>query len=464
MPCNLREGNGKTYSDKGSDVVWLAGSKADDGKRFCTLQIAARAKNGRIGKKRRGQPKMTIVFRGQGIRITAAEKKGWHPDVNVRFQPKAWYDTEMCEQYALCEVNEMTFEARAAGRESVALFDNLKGQTTERHKTNLRKRKCKRHLLPDTTTDLLQLIDDGVGVCTKNRMADGHDDWLSTDENLEKWTGKVCLIPSYTILYLLCHLMPSYACCCWQMAAWEKRVLITNLAAKAWESLCETFDFERAATRLGMNMTIDGSGDDKIRLQGVENYTFCDADGGATGEVSSDADSSDSGDSNDADEQFEGAVEGAAGFDDSSDDEDGGGSLSGGDDEEEEDDTAEYTTDVRAAEAPAGELQPAFCLPTFHIFFLTGWMIKEECPQLDSEADLNKLIGAAVPCAVRARFAGGNRLVHRRDAFARRDGPRPQALRDGELCRQVEVQGQQHGQAARRLRGNRAERGEVRQG
>ena len=133
--------------------------------------------------------------------------------------------------------------------------------------------------------------------------------------------------------------------------------------------MCETFDFERAATRLGMNMTIDGSGDDKIRLQGVENYTFCDADGGATGEVSSDADSSDSGDSSDADEQFEGAVEGAAGFDDSSDDEDGGGSLSGGDDEEEEDDTAPYTTDVRAAEAPAGGLQPAFCLPTFHIFF-----------------------------------------------------------------------------------------------
>ena len=32
-----------------------------------------------------------------------------------------------------------------------------------------------------------------------------------------------------------------------------------------------------------MRMTIDGSGDNYIRLQGVEAYSFCDADGGAAG-------------------------------------------------------------------------------------------------------------------------------------------------------------------------------------
>ena len=40
------------------------------------------------------------------------------------------------------------------------------------------------------------------------------------------------------------------------------------------------FDFEAAATRLGMRMTIDGSGDELIRMQGVEQYFFCDDDGG----------------------------------------------------------------------------------------------------------------------------------------------------------------------------------------
>ena len=45
----------------------------------------------------------------------------------------------------------------------MAIFDNLSGQTTEKHKYNLAKNKCKRHLLPGGMTDELQLVDDGVG-------------------------------------------------------------------------------------------------------------------------------------------------------------------------------------------------------------------------------------------------------------------------------------------------------------
>lgn len=67
VPCNLREGGGRTYEDKGSKRVWLVGSKVDCGKRFCTLQVAARCGNGDLTKPRNGQPKITIVFRGQGI-------------------------------------------------------------------------------------------------------------------------------------------------------------------------------------------------------------------------------------------------------------------------------------------------------------------------------------------------------------------------------------------------------------
>ena len=66
VPCNLREGDGRTYADTGEKRVWLAGSKADCGKRFCTLQVSARCCNGDRNKPRSGQPKLTIVFRGQG--------------------------------------------------------------------------------------------------------------------------------------------------------------------------------------------------------------------------------------------------------------------------------------------------------------------------------------------------------------------------------------------------------------
>ena len=90
VPCNLREGGRETYEEIGTPRVWLAGTKADDGKRFCTLQIIARGGNGNPDLPRHGQPKIGIIFRGQGIRLSDEEMKGWHPEVHVRFQPKVF--------------------------------------------------------------------------------------------------------------------------------------------------------------------------------------------------------------------------------------------------------------------------------------------------------------------------------------------------------------------------------------
>ena len=258
VPCNLREGDGRTYADVGSKRVWLVGCKQDDGKRFCTLQVAARCANGSPNLPRHGQARLLVIFRGTGKRISPEEREAWHPDVWVRFRKKAWADEALCEDYALIEMAEITAAARLAGRESVAIFDNLHGQTTETHLRNLARNRCKRHLLPSNTTDELQLVDAGVGHALKTEMAHLHDDWLSKDGNLELWTTAT------------------------NFPAWRKRVLVTWLAAQAWENVCRRFDFEAAATRLGMRMTIDGSGDELIQMQGVERYFFCDDDGGGS--------------------------------------------------------------------------------------------------------------------------------------------------------------------------------------
>ena len=61
-------------------------------------------------------------------------------------------------------------------------------------------------------------------------------------------------------------------------------------------------------------MPINGSGDQFIRVQGVQSYTFCDADGGAAGAESEDKD-------RDLAEQLEGAADAQL---DSSGDEAGG--------------------------------------------------------------------------------------------------------------------------------------------
>lgn len=177
VPCNLREGDTRTYTEKGDKRVWIAGNKNDDGKRFCTLQIAARCCNGSPNEPRHGQPKITIVFRGKGQRITQKEKDGRHLDVNVRFQPKAWFDDALCASYAKTEMKEICAKAKSEGRQSVVICDNLSGQTTQEFADALKKHNCKRHLLPAGVTDELQLIDDGVGIAVKNEMGNLFDLW-----------------------------------------------------------------------------------------------------------------------------------------------------------------------------------------------------------------------------------------------------------------------------------------------
>ena len=153
-----------------------------------------------------------------GLRISDEEKRGWHPDVHVRFQPKAWADSEYCERHASQEMVEATAAARARNEQSVVFYDNLYGQTTEEHKTILfNKARCVRHLLPAGVTDEIQLIDDGIGYAVKNEMGYQLDAFLEEDDNLAIWTGEDGR----------------------SFPMWKKRVLITQFAARAWEAVCK---------------------------------------------------------------------------------------------------------------------------------------------------------------------------------------------------------------------------------
>ena len=256
-------------------------------------------------------------------------------------------------------MKEITAEARKAGRESVAILDNLSGQTTELHRKNLAKHKCKRHLLPAGMTDELQLIDDGVGYALKNEMGKLHDEWMQEPGNLELWTAEGKDFPM-----------------------WKKRVLITHLAAKAWENICSRFNFEAAATRLGMRMTVDGTGDQFICIQGINNYTFCDADGGDPGAESAD-EGIDAEEAETAGADVDGAaVEAADSSDaeeiDSSDTEAEGGDT---DSSADDDDTAipgTVATFIGSAVAPE------------------GYEIVGSCAPLATEADLHNFIGKIV--------------------------------------------------------------------
>ena len=82
----------KTYESPDTDKkVWVSQSNANSGKRFCTLNICFRSEE--------GQPRVSIIFCGQGLRLSQTEKQAWDEDVDVYFQTKAWADTPFCVKW-----------------------------------------------------------------------------------------------------------------------------------------------------------------------------------------------------------------------------------------------------------------------------------------------------------------------------------------------------------------------------
>ena len=118
-----------TYEEKGKDEVWIRQNQAGLDKRFCTLQACFRPGP--------DQPKPTLVFRGQGLRISAVEKAAWDKRVNVMFQEKAWVDRKTCNEWA-----EKYFcpyvKENHPNDESVLFCDNLDAQTQPEFMEKLR--------------------------------------------------------------------------------------------------------------------------------------------------------------------------------------------------------------------------------------------------------------------------------------------------------------------------------------
>ena len=75
------------------------------------------------------------------------------------------------------------------------------------------------------------------------------DSWLEDDDNLEQWHDKI--------------------------SAKNRRVLMTKWTGQAWRELREDRDFfTKLFEKTGCLMTADGSRDDMIKPQGLEDYAF----------------------------------------------------------------------------------------------------------------------------------------------------------------------------------------------
>ena len=263
----LTDGSKETYDDVGSGRVWVAGSKKGDDKREATLQLCVQLSNSAR------QPKATIIFRGKGLRLRQSERESWDSRVNVLFQPKAWADNSICLSWA----NDIFAKAVTPGAASVLFCDSLVHQTTDDFRKSLLKSDTKVHLLKSNCTDEIQVIDAGIGKKTKALISQRCDDWLQEDTDLERWVNGT-------------------------LTASDRRVLLTKWLADAWEEVCKTTDFEKVGHRTGCLMTTDGSEDKEICPQGIQDYSFADADVGEDFLDRSDDEEADEEDDDDSDD------------------------------------------------------------------------------------------------------------------------------------------------------------------
>ena len=231
----------QTYEEKGARRVWIRQMEEGMTKRFCTLHLCFRPEG--------PQMKPTIIFRGQGIRLTRLEREAWDNRVIVMFQAKAWADrkfiTDWCTQHFIPFVTSQL----PLHSEKVFFCDNLDAQVQPVFLAILRSINCFRWLLPVKSTSETQPVDAGLGRLLKYLISVEFEEWLEIDENLDLWeTGK--------------------------LTASEKRILVTRFVGSAWEKLFSNPNYTPRAyfEKTGCLLCLDGSEDSKVKIEGMSEY------------------------------------------------------------------------------------------------------------------------------------------------------------------------------------------------
>ena len=233
-----------TWTEKGSTRVEVKTPNDSLRKRFCTGHLAF------ADRPWKEQFPCCLVFRGKGLRISAAERAAYDPRVKVFFQPKAWVDKAI-----LTEITEFFIEfekSTSYGIEKEALWlgDNLHCQTRPEFRAQMREgmNATVKHYPPKTSDKGCAPVDNGLGAMWKAKIGEIQEVWLENDDNALKWDNDT-------------------------MTASEKRVVLTAWAGEAWEWCCSGEEkrgcLRRYLEKAGAMMTADGSGDEKIGLEGL---------------------------------------------------------------------------------------------------------------------------------------------------------------------------------------------------
>ncbi|CAB1103214.1 unnamed protein product [Ectocarpus sp. CCAP 1310/34] len=293
LPLAFVNGLLNTWEERGAKRVAISQPFPGLEKRQCTMQVIFGPGEKTL--------LISVIFRGTGKRISLVQKAAYHKDVDVFFQENAWADQKFCMEWAKRSYREGLMHGRGelSKARSILIMDSLYAQTTDEFKEYLAK-ECNTLAWygPSEWTDEVQPVDAGAGRFFKVEAGRQVDMWFEQSDNLERWETAA-------------------------LTASDRRVLITQWigAAMARLNSQQAFRF-RLFEKCGMAMTVDGSGDDRITLEGLDKpYTFANDE---------DCSEDEEGLENGSDEPEGRGKEGAGretvvGGADSSDDEDDGG-------------------------------------------------------------------------------------------------------------------------------------------
>ena len=199
-----------------------------------------------------------MIFRGTGKRINVVEKAAWHKGVEVYWQACTWADSVFCNSWAGSTYRKGVGGSSIAAPEeqSILFADNLYGQTTEDFKRVLKECNTLLWLLPPKCTDEVQPLDAGYGRLFKVLVGKSLDAWLLNGDNVERWESN-------------------------KLTASDRRVLITQWVGEAAKQIDSDIRYRRRLfEKTGLAMTADGSDDNLMNFEGVEQgtYSFMDVD------------------------------------------------------------------------------------------------------------------------------------------------------------------------------------------
>ena len=218
--------------------VWISQPGSGLDKRQCTLQVCFRPSG--------EQPRIGIIFRGKGMRITDDERNAWHEDVHVFFQENAWADTK----FSLDWLKRSLFPIVEKETRYVLFCDNLTAQVSNDFKEAVANSSGVAWYGLPNATDLWQPVDAGYAELLKVFVNQEQTKWLDDDSNADKWYGG-----SFT--------------------AKERRILITHWVGKAYEKIIgpeyELFRW-RMFQKTGCLITANSEDDEKIQPEGLKNY------------------------------------------------------------------------------------------------------------------------------------------------------------------------------------------------